>query len=177
MDDAVIRSWRIPLHLYELAQEPLHVRLEPDAAERSKAAHDLGLESLPSLTADLTVRPWLDGADVTGRFEAVVEQLCSVSLDPFEQPLSGEIEVRLVPAGSPNGPAAEGGEVTYDPAAPDPPDVLPGRDIDLAAVVLEHLALEIDPFPRKPDVAFEFTPPAETESPFAALKALKDRKP
>ncbi len=35
-------------------------------------------------------------------------------------------------------------------------------------------ALEIDPFPRKPGVAFEFTPPAQEESPFAVLKKLKD---
>ena len=39
--------------------------------------------------------------------------------------------------------------------------------------VIEHLALEIDPFPRKPDAVFE--PPATEEetSPFAVLKGLK----
>ena len=177
MGEPVIRSWRAPLRLRDLGHAPLHVRLEPDAAERSRAAHDLGLESLPSLTAELTVRPWLDGAEVTGRFAAVVEQLCSLTLDPFEQPLAGEIEVRLVPAGSPNGPAAQGGEVEYDPDAPDPPDLLAGHDLDLAAIVLEHLALEIDPFPRRPGAEFEFSPQAATDSPFAALEALKARKP
>ena len=174
MGEAVIRSWRAPLRLYELGREPLHVRLEPDAAERSKAAHDLGLESLPALRAELTIRSWLDGAEVSGRFQAVVEQLCSVTLDPFEQTLSGDIDVRLVPAGSPNDPSAEGGEAEYDPDAPDPPDVLSGEEIDLAAIVIEHLALEIDPFPRKPGAEFEFAPPEEPDSPFAALKKLKD---
>ena len=62
----------------------------------------------------------------TGRFDAVVEQLCAVSLDSFEQPLSGEIELRAVPEGSPQAPEPSGGEVDYDPEAPDPPDVLHG---------------------------------------------------
>lgn len=153
------------------------MRLEPDEAERAKVAADLGLQSLPALTAELTVRPWLDGAEITGRFEAVVEQICSVSLDPFEQPVGGEIAVQVVPPGSPLAIEERGGEGEHDPEAPDPPDVLAGEDIDLAAYVVEHLALEIDPFPRKPGVAFEFTPPAEEESPFAVLKKLKDDKP
>jgi uncharacterized metal-binding protein YceD (DUF177 family) len=155
----------------------VRVRLEPDAAERAKVAHDLGLESLPQLSAELTVRPWLDGAEITGRFEAVVEQLCSVSLDPFEQPLSGEIAVQVVPRGSPNAQPEEGGEAEYDSESPDPPDVLPGEAIDLAGYVVEHLALGIDPFPRKPGAEFEFDPPPEQESPFSVLKKLKDDKP
>lgn len=175
MGEPLTRSWRAPLRLNELGREPLRVRLQPDADERSKAARELGLESLPSLTAELAIRPWLDGAEVSGRFTAVVEQLCSLSLDAFEQPLEGEIAVRLLPAGSPHAPP--GGESEHDLDAPDPPDVLSGQEIDLAAIVLEHLALEIDPFPRKPGAAFEFTPPAEEVSPFAALKKLKGEDP
>jgi uncharacterized metal-binding protein YceD (DUF177 family) len=170
-------AWATPIQLRELARGPLSVRLEPDAGERAKVARDLGLESLPALTAELTVRPWLDGAEITGRFEAVVEQLCSVTLDPFEQPLSGDIAVQVVAAGSPHAPAEAPGEVEHDPEAPDPPDVLAGEAIDLAAYVVEHLALEIDPFPRKPGVEFEYAAPPEPESPFAVLKKLKDQKP
>lgn len=170
------RAWTTPIRLHELARGPLKVRLEPDAAERAKVAHDLGLESLPSLTAELTVKPWLDGVEVTGGFEAEVEQLCAVSLDPFQHPLSGEIEVRAVPRDSSHAPAAPGGEVEYDPDAPDPPDVLAADAIDLAAYVVEHLALEIDPFARKPGAEFDYQPPEAETSPFAALQQLKDRK-
>jgi hypothetical protein len=47
--------------------------------------------------------------------------------------------------------------------------------VDLAAYVVEHLALEIDPFPRSPGAEFE--PPAALpeSSPFDVLRALKDR--
>jgi uncharacterized metal-binding protein YceD (DUF177 family) len=168
------RDWGKPLRLHELGRGPVRVRLEADAARRAKIAGDLGLESLPSLTAELVVKPWLDGAELTGRFRARVEQVCSVSLEPFEQPVEGEIDVRVVPAGSPHAEEPEGSETELDLEAPDPPDVLDGDAIDLAAYVVEHLALEIDPFPRKPGVEFEFTPSTEEESPFAVLKKLKD---
>lgn len=167
-------DWNRPVRLHELARGPVRLSLEADAAQRAKIAGDLGLESLPSLTAEVTLKPWLDGVELTGRFRAVVEQVCSVSLDPFEQPVAGDIEVRAVPHDSPNAPQGHAGEMELDPDAPDPPDVLEADAVDVAAYVVEHLALEIDPFPRKPGVAFEFTPPAEEESPFAVLKKLKD---
>ena len=51
--------------------------------------------------------------------------------------------------------------------------MLEGDDLDLGAYLVEHLALEIDPFPRKPGVEWE-PPPAETPaSPFAVLQQLK----
>jgi uncharacterized metal-binding protein YceD (DUF177 family) len=173
----VSAEWTRTLRLHEVARGPVKVRLEPDAAERARIAHDLGLESLPALVAELTVKPWLDGAEITGRFQARVEQLCSLSLEPFEQELRGEIEVRAVPAGSPNAAAEAGHELELDLEAPDPPDALEGDAIDLAGYVVEHLALEIDPFPRKPGAEFDYSPPAEEESPFAVLKKLKPPEP
>ncbi|WP_374470443.1 DUF177 domain-containing protein [Phenylobacterium sp.] len=169
-------DWTRPLRLHELARGPVTVDLAPDADQRAKVAKDLGLESLPALTATVTVKPWLDGVEVTGRFRAVVEQVCSVTLDPFEQPLEGEIAVKAVPAGSPNAATGEGGEVELDPDAEDPPDVLQADSVDVAGYVVEHLALEIDPFPRRPGAEFAYTPPVEEESPFAVLKKLKEPK-
>jgi uncharacterized metal-binding protein YceD (DUF177 family) len=173
----VSQAWNKPLRLHEIARGAVTVRLEPDAAERAAIAKTLDLESLPALTAQLTVKPWMEGVEISGRFDAVVEQLCAVSLDPFETPLSGEIEVRAVPAGSPQAPEPTGGEVDYDPDAPDPPDLLETDAIDLAAYVVEHLALEIDPFARKPGAEFDHTPEPEPESPFAVLKKLKGGEP
>jgi uncharacterized metal-binding protein YceD (DUF177 family) len=169
-------DWTKPLRLHELARGPVTLDLEPDAAQRARIAHDLGLESLPALTARVTVKPWLDGVEVAGRFQAVVEQVCSVTLDPFEQPLAGDIAVKAVPSGSPNAAAPEGGEVELDPDAEDPPDVLESDSVDVAGYVVEHLALEIDPFPRKPGAEFDYTPPTAEESPFAVLKKLKEPK-
>lgn len=169
------QAWSTPVRLHELARGAITVRLEPDAAERAKLAHDVGLETIPKFAAELTLKPWLDGVEITGRFEAVVEQICAVSLDPFEHELSGEIDIRAVPADSPQAPAERAGEVEYDPEQPDPPDVLQADAIDLAAYVTEHLALEIDPFARKPGAEFEYAAPQSDDSPFAALQRLRDK--
>lgn len=169
-------AWGRPVSLREVARGPLDLRLSPDEATRAKLARDLGLEGLPALTVQVRIRPWLDGAEISGRIQAQVVQLCSVTLDPFEQPLTGEFDLKVVPHGSPHASEeVEGGELTLDLEAPDPPDVLDGEEIDVTGYVVEYLALEIDPFPRKPGAQFDFTPP-EKESPFSVLKQLKDKK-
>ncbi|THD71933.1 DUF177 domain-containing protein, partial [Phenylobacterium sp.] len=145
--------------------------------QRARIARALDLVSLPSFTVHLTLKSWMDGVEITGRFDAVVEQTSAVSLENFQHPLSGEIELRAVPDGSPHAQALEGGEIDYDPEAPDPPDILDGDTIDLAAYAIEHLALEIDPFARRPGEEFEFQPPSELESPFAVLRKLKGDEP
>ena len=169
-------DWEKPLRLHEVARGPMTLRLEPDADQRAAIALRLGLRSLPSLVADVTVKPWLDGVEIAGRFRAVVEQVCGVSLDPFEQAVEGEIAAHAVPAGSPHAASAEVGEVELDPDAPDPPDVLAGDAVDVAHYIIEHLSLEIDPFPRKPGVTFDYQPEQAEESPFAVLKKLGDPK-
>lgn len=169
--------WTHPVRLSEVARGAMRVRLEPDAKVRAEIAKDLGLESLPALSGDLLVKAWLDGAEIVGRFEGVVEQVCGITVEAFEQPVSGEIEVRVVPAGSPHAPIESvGGEIELDPEAADPPDVLEGDTFDLAAYLVEHLALAIDPFPRKPGAVFDYQPDKPEESPFAVLKRLKDKE-
>jgi uncharacterized metal-binding protein YceD (DUF177 family) len=162
------------LRLNELGRSRQPVSLEADADDRRDVAKELGLIALISLRAELTVGPWLDGAEVNGRFEAEVTQECGVTLDPFDSPVSGDIQVRLVPAGSPYAPA-EAGEIELDPEAEDPPDVLSGSEIDLGDVVIEQLALSLDPFPRKPGAEFEPPSADPVESPFAVLKSLKSK--
>ncbi len=165
------------IRLGDLAAGSIQRRLKPDDKTRAALAKGLGLEALPELEASLEVRSWMDGCQVLGRFDGQVTQVCGVSLEPFTQPVSGEIDLRLAPEGSPNLPAdpAAGGEIEVSLDTPDPPERLEGDAIDLMAILREHLALAIDPFPRRPDAVFEWSPETEDASPFAALRAL--RKP
>jgi len=169
-------SWERPVKLHELARGPVRLELAPDAGQRAAIAGQLGLRSLPALTAWVTVKPWLDGAEITGRLDAVVEQLCGVSLEPFEQDVTSDFALHVVPAGSQHAASSEGGELELDPDAPDAPDVLEGDAVDVAGYVVEHLALELAPFPRKPGVTFEYEAPEAEASPFAALKKLTEPK-
>lgn len=169
-------AWPEPLRLQSLHAGALALELAPDEHQRAEAAAQLGLEGLPTLRAQVNVRPWLDGAEVSGRFEAIVVQICGVTLDPFEAKIAGEFRVQVVPAGSPHAQPHEGGAIDVDIEAADPPDELDADEIDVTGYVLEHLALELDPFPRKPGASFEFEPPTAEMSPFAALAALKTPK-
>jgi hypothetical protein len=167
-------TWTHPIRLADLARGPVRLKLEADEATRKALAKTLDLVSLKSFQCDMTIRPWLDGAEIDGRLLAVVEQTCGVTLEEFDQTIDTRFNLRVVPAGSPNAPAeSEGGEIEFDPEAPDPPDVLDGDVIDAAAYALEHLALNLDPFPRKPGATFDYTPETREESPFAALLKLK----
>ena len=165
--------WSHVVTLAEIGRGLAPVELTADAATRVAVARELGLERLDSLTARVRAKPWLDGAEITGSLSADVTQICSLSGEPFETTLRSDFTVRAVPEGSEAAPRHDSPEIDIDPEADDPPDVLPAERVDLAAYVVEPLALEVDPFPRKPGAVYE--PPAEdnTLSPFAALARLR----
>lgn len=164
--------WSVRVRLNELQRGPVAMSLSPDADARVRIAASLDLIELPSLEAEVKLAPWMDGAELTGRWRARVVQTCGVTLEPFETGLSGELRMRYVPADSRLAVRPEG-EMVLELDAEDPPDVLEHDWIDLAAAILEHVALDLDPFPRKPGVEFEPPPVEAPPSPFAVLAKLK----
>jgi hypothetical protein len=170
------QSWSEPIGLHELGHGAVRRRLIAGEEARRAVAKALDLDALNALEADIEVTPWLDGVEIRGRWRAAVAQTCGVTLEPILTEPEGEFSVRALPAGSPNAPEEPGGETTVDLEADDPPDVIEDGKVDLAAYVVEHLALEIDPFPRKSDAVF--TPPDEPVelSPFAVLRDFKPRR-
>lgn len=167
-----LTPWSRTVRLAEAQRAPVQLALEADETTRARIAETLGVEAVGRLTAETAVARWQDGVSVRGDWRAEVTQSCGLSLELFDTPLSGSFEVKAVPSDSPlAGQGEPEAEIGLD--TPDPPDVLEGETVDVAALVVEHLALEIDPYPRKPGVVFEAPDEAEPESPFAALKALK----
>ena len=161
--------WSHPVRLSQV-QRATTIPLEASEAERAAVAELLELEALAQLAGQVTLAPWLDGAELSGRFEAAFTRTCGVTLEPFDQTLTGAFTVRIVPSGSPNAPIAE---EEIDVEADDPPDVLEGDAVDVAAYLVEHFALELDPFPRAPGAQFAQPPEPDEPSPFAKLAALK----
>ena len=172
-------AWNEVVALNEAQRATVKRTLCADEAARGRIAKALGLESLDRLEADMRVAPWLDGVEISGRWTARVGQICGVTLEPFESDLEGEIHLRALPEGSSalGEPDEAGGELDLDPEADDPPDRLESDRIDLAAYLVEDLALAIDPFPRKPGVAFEAPEQPGELSPFAVLAKLKGGAP
>ncbi|MEJ0025797.1 MAG: YceD family protein [Rhizomicrobium sp.] len=109
--------------------------------------------------------------------EADIVQDCVVTLEPvrthiarpFHRELHVAEQVRLKPHES----------IALAPGAGDDevPEEIDSLTYDLAAPLLEELVLAIDPYPRASGVEFVVPaePEAKPESPFAVLKALKDR--
>jgi hypothetical protein len=96
-----------------------------------------------------------------------------VTLDEVEQHVSEPVDVVLVPQEA----RGAGGQVTLvDPLDEEAPQHVHRGRIELGAIVAEHLALGLDPYPRSAGADF----PAHIEdegraapSPFARLRALK----
>lgn len=186
-----------PVQVDEIPPEGLDVTISATEAERSAIAARDGLENLAKLEASLHVAPWRgDGLAVTGELHARITQICVVTLEPFDSELVEPIDVKFAPTvaaetleASPRrtkeAPARRRRAPTPPPPSQviefdgeDPPDPLIDGRVDLGALVAEFLALGLDPYPRKPGVAFEATPASESaESPFAKLQALKGKTP
>nr|WP_295107026.1 DUF177 domain-containing protein [uncultured Caulobacter sp.] len=167
-------SWPCEIPLAQVDRGAVKLKLEPSAEQRKAIAKQLDLVSLEALTAEVFLTAWLDGAEISGVLRARVVQTCSATADDFETPIDARFDLRVLPANSKNAPQGEeSGDLGVDPDADDPPDVLEGEKVDVSGYVIEHLALELDPFPRKPGAVFVQPPEPVELSPFAALKSLK----
>ncbi len=149
------------------------VTIEANPAEREALAALLKLPSIERLSATLTVkRTAKGGARVIGTVGGELTQTCVVTLEPFPAAVEEEIDVRFAPRDDEVGARRRPNEPeTVSMADDDEPDPIVDGKIDLGALAAEFFALGLDPYPRKPGVAFE--PPAEPEAeatPFAALR-------
>ncbi|BAQ45118.1 MULTISPECIES: YceD family protein [Methylobacterium] len=140
------------------------VTVEAGEEERAALARDFGLPGIARLVATFRLSGSLHRLQVTGTVESALTQTCVVTLEPFDTTVSEEVDVDFADQDAFAGTAAEDAEI------PDP--IVNGR-IDLGSLAAEFLALGLDPYPRKPGVAFEAPADAGEETPFAALQTLK----
>ena len=138
----------------------------------------LELAGIDALSAEITLTRWrAKGLRVRGKLTADVIQTCIVTLEPVPVHIEAEFERRFEPAESYATKHDDRHEVIVDLEGEDPPELLE-REIDLGEILVEELALNLDPYPRKPDAAFEAAdePPGEPrKNPFAALAKLKPK--
>jgi len=154
------------------------LEIEASEAERVLLAQAYGLPAIGALKARYRLVKRGKCVSVTGEIRARLTQVCVVTTDPFESDIIEPVEIEYAPeslvteawerlaeaeSANPNAPAQE------------PPDVIVDGKIDLGALTAEALALALDPYPKKPGVAFVdvMEPEDLSESPFAALARLK----
>ena len=174
--------WRSPVTVAQIPDTGLHRELEASEAERRAIADLAGLRDIVSAHADFDVEPKSGGrVQVTGRVRARVGQTCVVTLDPIESEIDEEIDLIFAPEAEVRRLAdliEEGRDDKEPPAIADPPEAIVNGIIDLGRLATDALFLAIDPYPRKPGAVFEaeVTAPDPEDNPFAALKALQDKK-
>jgi uncharacterized metal-binding protein YceD (DUF177 family) len=154
----------------------LEISICADAAECAAVAEEVALVAIHSLAADFLVLKQ-DGSrlKVNGVLRAEVTQTCVISLEPFDTEIRADFSVNFAPAQR-DIEAGGGVLLAGDLEAADP--IIDGR-IDLGALAVEFLVLNLDIYPRKPGVSFEgaeFSGDARGKnSPFAVLQNLKTK--
>lgn len=163
--------WNDRIRLDQIGQGQSR-HLAPSDGERAGIAQALDLASLDRLEADVEIRPSGIGWRLTGRLVADVVQTCGVTLEPLPSHIEADFAVDLAEASAVE---LRPRELEADADTPDGPDLIEGGGVDLAAYVVEHLALEIDPWPRKPGAVFEAPEGPAEPSPFDVLRELKPK--
>lgn len=174
--------WRAPVTVAHIPDTGLHRELEASAAERQAMADLAGVREILSARASFDVVPKSGGrVQVTGHVRARVGQTCVVTLDLMESEIDEEVDLIFAPEAEVRRLAdliEEGQDDEEPPEVADPPEAIVNGIIDLGRIATDALFLAIDPYPRKPGVAFEAEVTAldPEDHPFAALKALQDNK-
>ena len=189
-----------PLRMREIPDSGLDTTVEASPDECVAIAASVGLPSLASLVARYRIERRAGGRlDVSGNLDAVITQICVITLEPFESKINQPIELAFAPetpdehfdlreirtrASERGSDRKKSDRAIVDSVAgnddqPDPPDPIIDDKIDLGAAAVEFLALSLDPYPKKPGVHFNDMLVGEDDeaepSPFAALGRLKDR--
>ncbi|MET4388803.1 uncharacterized metal-binding protein YceD (DUF177 family) [Bradyrhizobium sp. F1.4.3] len=174
--------WRAPVMVAHIPDTGLHRKLEASVTERQAMAELAGVREILSARAAFDVTPKSGGrVHVTGQVRARIGQTCVVTLDPMESDIDEEINLTFAPEAEARR-LADLIEQGQDDEAPseiaDQPEAIVNGIIDLGRIATDALFLAIDPYPRKPGVVFEaeVTAPDPEDNPFAALKALQDKK-
>ena len=139
-------------------------KIAAEPKELAALARRMKLPAVHALSAEIRATPWRGGGiKLEGHLTADLEQVSVISLEAFRETISMPISRYFLPSGSAANASDE-----------DDADPIEHGIIDLGEVVAETLALDLDPYPRKPGEAFaehveDDEPETPRESPFAAL--------
>ena len=156
------------------------VRIVADAEQRAAIAKWSGVLSVEKLEAAVELKK-LSATRFGLSFHllAEVNQACVVTLEPVAGRIDHHFERELHFIGQVRHKAdslvEKGAELVLDADPEEGPEEIQSLHYDLAGPVLEEYVLSLEPYPRRPGVAFNAEPEGEDppESPFAVLKTLK----
>ena len=169
----------------DLAQGGLTAHISAEPAEREVLSQRLGLVSLDRLTAEARIRQLGSGPRVRARVNLIADvvQSCVVTLEPFATRIVDTFELDFDPRVGTLAEAQESGatggcEVLIGLDDEEMPEPLRDGSIDLGEAVAAHLALVLEPYPKKSGVEFSGYDDDEgaRETPFAVLARLQGKR-
>ncbi|KRB01055.1 hypothetical protein ASD83_05850 [Devosia sp. Root685] len=170
--DAIVRIDKLPTAGRSLS-------IDANEPTRAKIAEAMKLIAVERFAAELTVAPLRGGLRAQGRLKARIVHPSVVSFEPVTQHIDEEVDRVFLPVGqTAHAPAPGAEEIFIDLEDDDFPDHIDGPEVDLSALLIETLALAIDPYPRREgeDLSTLGINATEDDSgPFAALRQLKDK--
>lgn len=144
--------------------------------ERAAIASLLGITQVQHLDVKLHAVKFRGGMRVTGRLTAAIVQPSVVTLDPVRQEIEEPVDRVFLPSGEKPHAATANAEVFVDLEGEDLPDHFEGPEADLSGLIIEALALAIDPYPRAEGESLDALGLPQDDlddSPFASLRSLK----
>lgn len=164
----------------QIKDQPHEYQLKADKPQCAALAKRFGLESIPRLEGHFRLKHERSGIiSAALTMQADVEQICVVTLEPFEEHIAEQTILRFVPLfmlSRKEGESDEEEDIT--PESLDSPDEIPYENdqIDLGAALSEQLALALNPYPRKPGASLPDEASDKSAHPFAALAAKLNKK-
>ncbi len=163
-----------PLSVDKIPSGGLEDKLEANETERRRLTERFGLLELSKLLAELSIQ-YVRAEHmvaVQGVMTAEVVQQCVVTLEPLATLIKEEIDVlfalpELIKDGAGAPEIETEGQQELEP-------IINGV-IDLGELVAQHLGVALDPYPRKPGLAYveaKYGDDAEVVNPFAKLADL-----
>lgn len=167
--DAIVRIDRLPATGRDL-------KVSLDAETRARLAEELKLTAVDSFEATLVVTPLRGGIRALGRLQAEIVQPSVVTFEPVGQKIDEPVDRVFLPEPHGHQRPTPGSELFIDLEDDDFPDHIDGPEVDLSALLIETLALAIDPYPRRADESIDslgIDLGNGPSGPFAGLEKLK----
>ncbi len=169
--DAIVRIDKLPA-------SGRSVSVNADAATREAIAEAMNIRSVEQFEASLTITPFRGGLRAQGHLKARAVQDSVVSFEPVPQDISEPVDRIFLPADKNQPNPGPGSEVFVDLEDDEFPDHIDGPEVDLSELLLETLALALDPYPRLEGESLDslgIKDDAGAGGPFADLARLKTR--
>ena len=158
-------------HIPDLSAKGGNFTLEATPDQCDAVAKRLDIPAVRSLQATLHLKPIDRGVHLDGQLSATLERRCVASLEPLEEIIDETMQLTFSREANLK---KDGDDFIFDH---EDEELLEGDDLDLGDIVIQQLALAMEPYPRKSGAATlvdDYGKTGET-SPFAVLKNLQTK--